>query len=136
VAPVLKGIAESCLNVVDVHRGQQFYQSVLGLEVLESNDRLCALRVDGQVLLLFQRGGSANAVETAGGVIPAHDTEGAGHVAFAIDRKDLDAWRVQLRDAGVEIESEVSWERGGASIYFRDLDDNLIELATPGVWPE
>jgi catechol 2,3-dioxygenase-like lactoylglutathione lyase family enzyme len=26
------------------------------------------------------------------------------------------------------------WPRGGESVYFRDPDDNLLELATPGLW--
>ncbi|MEP7038442.1 MAG: glyoxalase, partial [Acidobacteriota bacterium] len=32
------------------------------------------------------------------------------------------------------IESKVKWERGGTSIYFRDPDKHLLELATPGLW--
>jgi catechol 2,3-dioxygenase-like lactoylglutathione lyase family enzyme len=26
------------------------------------------------------------------------------------------------------------WPRGGRSVYFRDLDGYLLELATPGLW--
>jgi catechol 2,3-dioxygenase-like lactoylglutathione lyase family enzyme len=40
-----------------------------------------------------------------------------------------------LREAGVAIESETHWERGGRSVYFRDPDQHLIELVTPGIWP-
>ena len=36
--------------------------------------------------------------------------------------------------SGIEIESEVTWTRGGRSLYFRDPDGHLVELATPGVW--
>ena len=32
------------------------------------------------------------------------------------------------------IESEVNWDRGGTSIYFRDPEGHSVELATPGVW--
>ena len=28
----------------------------------------------------------------------------------------------------------MNWERGGQSIYFRDPDGHLVELATPGIW--
>jgi catechol 2,3-dioxygenase-like lactoylglutathione lyase family enzyme len=34
----------------------------------------------------------------------------------------------------VNIESRVKWPRGGESIYFRDPDDHLVELVTPGTW--
>jgi hypothetical protein len=35
---------------------------------------------------------------------------------------------------GVKIEGVVRWKRGGTSLFFRDLDDHLIELITPGLW--
>ena len=47
---------------------------------------------------------------------------------------DLDGWRGHLAENGVEIESEVTWDRGGVSLYFRDPDGHSVELATPGVW--
>ena len=87
------------------------------------------------VLLLFTHGGSNEPVVIRGGVIPAHETRGAGHIAFAISSDALETWRTRLRECEIEIESEVQWERGGASLYFRDPDANLVELATPGVWP-
>ncbi len=58
-----------------------------------------------------------------------------GHLAFSISADLLAAWRIRLRERGIEIESEVQWERGGTSLYFRDPDANLLELASPGVWP-
>ena len=39
-----------------------------------------------------------------------------------------------LIDQGIQIEAEISWDRGGNSIYFRDPDRNLLELVIPGVW--
>jgi catechol 2,3-dioxygenase-like lactoylglutathione lyase family enzyme len=35
----------------------------------------------------------------------------------------------------VEIISRMSWPRGGESLYFRDPDNHVLELATPGIWP-
>ena len=32
------------------------------------------------------------------------------------------------------IEGRTVWSRGGHSIYFRDPDGHLVELATPGLW--
>jgi catechol 2,3-dioxygenase-like lactoylglutathione lyase family enzyme len=39
-----------------------------------------------------------------------------------------------LREQGVAIEGRTDWSRGGHSIYFRDPDGHLLELATPGLW--
>jgi len=46
----------------------------------------------------------------------------------------LAEWEALLAKNKVLIESRVRWERGGHSVYFRDPDGHLIELATPGVW--
>src|SRR5262249_8315988 len=105
------------------------------LEVLAADDRFRALNVVGrQVLLLFLRGKSDAPSVLPGGVIPAHDGGGRLHLAFAIAAEELGAWEARLRDKGVAVESTVAWPRGGRSLYFRDPDGHLIELATPGVW--
>ena len=67
------------------------------------------------------------------------------HVAFAIEETEFEGWIERLTAAGIAIESVVEWDkapwpptinsRSGRSIYFRDPDRHLIELATPGVWP-
>jgi catechol 2,3-dioxygenase-like lactoylglutathione lyase family enzyme len=131
----VRGIVETCINVAEINRAREFYQSLFGFEAMISDDRFCALRIGSDVLLLFTHDGSKEPVIVPGGVIPPHETGGAGHFAFAISADALAAWRRRLRERGVEIESEVRWERGGTSLYFRDVDDNLLELATPGVWP-
>jgi catechol 2,3-dioxygenase-like lactoylglutathione lyase family enzyme len=131
----VRGIVETCINVAEINRAREFYQSLFGFEAMVSDERFCAMRVGSDVLLLFTHGGSKEPVVVPGGLIPPHETNGAGHFAFAISPDELAAWRTRLRERGVEIESEVRWERGGTSLYFRDLDVNLLELATPGIWP-
>ena len=63
-------------------------------------------------------------------------TTGAGvsHLALSIASEDLDAWRNRLVERGVEVVGEYRWPRGGTSLYIRDPDDALVELATPGLW--
>jgi catechol 2,3-dioxygenase-like lactoylglutathione lyase family enzyme len=73
-------------------------------------------------------------VKLPGGTVPPHGGSGALHVAFAIDSGELPAWERRLDDKGVAVESTVDWPRGGHSIYFRDPDAHLVELATPGLW--
>src|SRR5579863_5161920 len=134
--PALNGVLETALVVEDVSRATLFYRELFGFEVLVQSDRLCALNVQpGQVLLLFRRGGSLHDIQLPGGVLPGGmDAEGRGHMAFAIAAEDLEPWRHWLKHNAVAVESTVDWERGGTSLYFRDADGNLLELATPGVW--
>jgi len=101
---------------------------------MAGDDRFCAFRVQNDVLLLFKKNGSEEPVRLPGGLIPPHATQGAGHFALAVASDDLEDWRIRLREHGILIESEMHWERGGISLYFRDPDNNLVELATPGVW--
>jgi catechol 2,3-dioxygenase-like lactoylglutathione lyase family enzyme len=85
-------------------------------------------------LLLFRRGASLETMTMPGGTIPPHDGSGPLHVAFAIAADELVTWEERLRDRGIPIEGRTDWRRGGRSIYFRDPDGHLLELATPGLW--
>ncbi len=126
---------ETALDCGDLPRSALFYTSLLGLEPMVEMERLVAIDAgEGTVLLLFQKG-AASSVTLPGGLVPAHESGGPGHLAFAIDAEALPGWEARLADLHIAIESRVTWERGGVSLYFRDPDDRLLELATPGLWP-
>jgi catechol 2,3-dioxygenase-like lactoylglutathione lyase family enzyme len=134
--PHVTSILETCLHVKDVERSASFYENLFGFQRMASDARFCAFDVaPGCVFLLFRQGGTLEPVSIGGGVIPPHDGSGHLHVAFSIATQDLDVWRKHLKSNGIAIESEVHWEAGGHSLYFRDPDQHLIELATPGIWP-
>ena len=134
--PRVTAVLETCLHVEDVERSARFYEGLFGFKRMAGDDRFCAFDVaPGSVLLLFRRGGTLEPVKIPGGIIPPHDGSGRMHFAFAIRAEDLAPWLDRLKDAGIAIESRVHWERGGESIYFRDPDEHLVELATPGIWP-
>jgi catechol 2,3-dioxygenase-like lactoylglutathione lyase family enzyme len=133
--PQLDRILETALYVDDLDRAARFYAEVLGLAPLYEDDRLRAFAVNGRnVLLLFRRGASLDPVTMPGGTIPPHDGSGPLHVAFAIEADELTAWEERLTSRGIAIEGRTEWPRGGRSIYFRDPDGHLLELATPGLW--
>ena len=133
--PKLSRVLETALYVADLEEAAAFYADVLGLACIHANHRMRAFDVGGNgVLLLFPQGGSLRLVETPGGSIPPHDGSGPMHVAFSIAADELAAWQDHLQAAGVSLEGRTEWPRGGVSVYFRDPDDHLLEIATPGLW--
>lgn len=132
--PAPRRLLETALYVDDLDRARSFYETVMGLEVLFGDQRLVAMDAGGAtVLLLFLEGASAEGGEEQG-AIPGHDARGSIHLAFAVDASSLDEWRSHLDALRIDVESERSWPRGGTSLYFRDPDGHLVELATPGIW--
>ena len=127
--PKSDGLLESSLYVADVARSAQFYKTIFGFQVISNfGGRGCAMEAGShQVLLLFKKGGSRT-------IQSPHDGEGELHIAFAIPAAELATWEAWLAENGIEIEEKRTWEFGGQSLYFRDPDRHLIELATPGVW--
>src|SRR6185436_17824078 len=134
-APKLGRVLETALYVDDLGRAARFYEEVLVLAVLTSDQRFRAYDVGGiSVLLVFQRGATLQTVSMPGGTIPPHDGHGPLHIAFAVGKDALAAWEKRLGEHGVAVEGRTDWSRGGHSIYFRDPDGHLLELATPGLW--
>jgi catechol 2,3-dioxygenase-like lactoylglutathione lyase family enzyme len=127
--PKCDGILETSLYVNDVARSSQFYEAIFGFRrISDFGERGCAMRAsDRQVLLLFKKGGSVS-------IQSPHDGDGELHLAFAIPTAELASWEEWLAQNGIQVEERRSWERGGQSLYFRDPDRHLIEVATPGVW--
>jgi len=133
--PKLGRVIETSLYVDDLDRAGRFYEDVLGLATLTADARFRAYDVGGaSVLLLFRRGFTLETVRMPGGTIPPHDGHGPLHIAFAIATEELAKWEQKLGAHGITIEGRTDWSRGGHSIYFRDPDGHLLELATPGLW--
>lgn len=99
--PKLDGILETAIHTEDMLRARAFYEGVLGLEPIYSDNRLSAYEVAGR---------------------------------DAVGKDELDRWEAHLASRGVAIEGRNDWSRGGRSIYFRDPDGHLLELATSGLW--
>jgi catechol 2,3-dioxygenase-like lactoylglutathione lyase family enzyme len=128
--PKTEGILESSLYVSDLQRSVRFYQETFGFRVISDfGERGCAMHAGTrQVLLLFKKGASR-------AILSPHDGDGELHIAFAIPPEDLTTWESWLETRGIAVEEKRKWELGGWSLYFRDPDRHLVELATPGTWP-
>jgi catechol 2,3-dioxygenase-like lactoylglutathione lyase family enzyme len=127
--PKTEGVLESSLYVDDVARSRRFYEEIFGFQqIADFGERGCAIQAgDRQVLLLFKKGGSRT-------LESPHDGDGELHLAFAIAATELPGWESWLDQHGIAIEEKRRWDAGGQSVYFRDPDRHLLELATPGVW--
>ena len=127
--PKSEGILESSLYVDNVAASALFYEKIFGFRVINDfGERGCAMQAgDRQVLLLFKKGGSRS-------ITSPHDGNGELHLAFAISASELPNWEAWLAQNGLVVEERRKWDLGGESLYFRDLDRHLLEIATPGVW--
>ena len=115
------------LTVADVERTCDFYRRVLGMEVVRFGDDRRALRFGAQKINLHAAG-----KEPAPRA--AHPTPGAGDFCL-LTREPLAAWTERLQARGVAV-LEGPVRRTGAlgpieSIYLRDPDGNLVEIARP-----
>ncbi len=134
--PQIAGLLETALYVDDMERSAGFFEEVLGLKAMLRSERLIAFDAGGGgVLLIFKRGGSVADVGCKGGLIPGHDGSGPLHMAFAIVAETYDDWVEHLKASGTKLRGEMRWDRGGRSVYFEDPDGHVLELATPGLWP-
>jgi catechol 2,3-dioxygenase-like lactoylglutathione lyase family enzyme len=127
--PTSEGILESSLYVSDVARSARFYEKIFGFRMISDfGGRGCAMEAGHRrVLLLFKKGASLD-------ITSPHDGDGELHLAFAIAAAELAPWEAWLGENQIAIEEKRVWELGGTSLYFRDPDRHLLEVASPGVW--
>jgi len=127
----VREILETCLYADDLPAAENFYRTILGLEVIARLEgRHVFFKCGNRVFLVF------NPVKTRelGTDFPPHGANGPGHAAFAVTMSELPAWCAFLDQNGVVIERDVHWPKGGRSVYFRDPAGNSVELATPKIW--
>jgi catechol 2,3-dioxygenase-like lactoylglutathione lyase family enzyme len=126
----LDRVLETILYVDDLEAAERFYGGPLGLALDSRKEGLFAFfRIGDAMLLLFEPGASRRSRG-----VPAHGAEGPGHACFAVAENELDGWKGRLEAAGVAIEHEQDWPRGGRSFYFRDPAGNSLEITTPRIW--
>ena len=129
--PSITGIKETCLYCADLTATRDFYTALFKFPVMvEDPARFCALDVGGvSVLLLFKKGATLEPmpVPDDGGIIPAHDGDGALHIGV----DDPEAHNPQVVKALVEAGAEVQF----VSEVRRSLEDvyfSLINNEPPG----
>lgn len=127
----LQKIIETCLYVSDLEVARHFYERLLGISPSSHlENRHVFFRLESAMLLLF----NPEVTSRPDGELPLHGAQGPGHVAFQVPISDLPAWRRRLAELGIPIESDWTWPSGGQSLYFRDPDDNSLEITVGATW--
>lgn len=126
----IQHLLEAALYVDNLEKAEAFYRDVLCLELIGKEfGRHVFFRAGEGVLLIFNPEATSK-----GRVHTPHGAKGPGHAALGITSDSFDYWRARLKEHNVEVEDEVTWPKGGRSLYFRDSAQNCIELVTPGCW--
>ena len=132
----VKGLGEIALRVNDLDAMQEFYQNVIGLEVMKRFPTAVFFRVaEGvaghpQAFALFDRSeksaGPAIHGATPEGV--SHERSTLDHVAFEIDLKDYEDEKSRLEQCGLSVETVVFGSTGWRSLFVSDPEGNTVEL--------
>jgi glyoxylase I family protein len=129
----ISGIHHITLLCADVDRSASFYRDLLGMQLVERSHN--PDDPNAEHLLFGPDGATGGTMVT---VMAYPDLEegyvGRGsthHFALGVESDDeLSAWRDYLRSRGVDV-TDV-YDRGQfKSIYLRDPDGHLVEIATP-----
>lgn len=160
--PRLSHILETCLYVRSMDRAVTFYRDILKLTPTVSSPRLTMFPLGNTSLILFQLGatekdnvsidkdtGSSLTVAGHGpdrgvlDVLLGSDSESSDTVAQSLHAHfclaahspdDVQAWEKYLASKDVKMRGVMKWGRGGRSVYFEDVDGNVGEIGSKGIW--
>ena len=124
--PRAKALDHVALVVTDLDRTVQFYQRVLGLELLRTSGpgadgvRSAVLRAGGQELNVFSRPEGAAGDEAS--------RVGMHHFCFAVEATSADELVAALRRAGIASLRGPIDRRDGTSVFVHDPDGVEVEL--------
>lgn len=124
----IKALGEIALRVNDLQQMQEFYENVIGLELLSRFPKAAFFKIaEGyaghtQILALFDRKDGIG-----GGVVSAAQTT-VDHIAFTIELSDFEAEKRRLEGLGLKVSTaEHQWVHW-RSLYVLDPEGNQVEL--------
>ena len=130
----VKALGEVILRVRNLDTMQEFYERVVGLELLERcENTMVFFRIapdyEGhtQSLALFDQSGEADHPSLHyTGVDPEKST--LHHIAFTISLSDYEAEKQRLRNLGLNVETAEHAGQHYRSLYIADPEGNVVEF--------
>jgi len=130
----IKALGEVVLRVRDLDAMQEFYEKVVGLELLERfENTMVFFRIgldhedDAQFLALCDQSGEADHPSLHyTGLDPEKST--LHHIAFTISLSDYEAEKERLRNLGLDVETGEHGLVHFRSLYIADPEGNVVEF--------
>jgi catechol-2,3-dioxygenase len=130
----IKALGEVVLRVRDMDTMQEFYEKVVGLELLERSENMMAFfRIapdyEGhtQSLALFDQSGEADHRSLRyTGMDP--EKSPLHHMAFTISLSDYEAEKGRLQNLGLDVETVQHIWQHYRSLYITDPEGNVVEF--------
>lgn len=121
-------VLETAVYARDLEEARAFYEGVLGLPCFQFRPpRHAFFRAGRGVFLVFNPD-----LTEKDEALPPHGAKGSVHVAFRVEEEELPGWAERLQEAGFPV-WWADWPRG-KSLYTRDPEGNLVELAPATIW--
>ena len=124
----VRGLAEIALRVTDLERMQEFYENVVGLELMRRFPQAAFFKIaDGhkghtQIMALFDRKSQAGYQGLSA------DLTTVDHIAFSIELSDYRTEKERLEALGLDVRTaEHGWVQW-RSLYFFDPEGNEVEF--------
>ena len=130
----IKALGEVVLRVSNLDTMQEFYEKVVGLELLERSENMMAFfRIapdyEGhtQSLALFDQSGQ---VDHRSRHYTGVDTEKSTlhHIAFTISASDHETEKERLQNLGLDVETVRHTWQHYRSLYITDPEGNVVEF--------
>jgi len=126
----IRQIKETCLYVSDLDRTKHFYHQLLGFPLIgRVEGRHVFFRAGSSVLLCFIADKTRTDTH-----LPPHYGQGQLHLAFEVSPEEYETCKSVVVTKGIEIIHEQEWRNSQTSFYFRDPDENLLEIIPAGIW--
>ncbi len=115
------------LNVTDIERSVQFYVTVVGLRLIESDDHQARLSLGRAELALFRLPDGLLPTEAP----PDHTASALNHIAFEVDPGGFEELCRRIRESQTRITFGPAKRRNNDTVYFLDPDGNKLEIVSP-----